>query len=93
MCYVHVTLVPFIGPAGELKTKPTQHSVTELRSRGVQPDVIVCRSDRGISDGLREKISSLCDVPIDGVINAPDAESLYGNPLGDARGRARSERL
>lgn len=81
VCYVHVTLVPFIGPAGELKTKPTQHSVTELRSRGVQPDVIVCRSDRRISDGLRRKISDLCDVPIDGVINAPDASSLYEIPL------------
>ncbi|MGF1599297.1 MAG: CTP synthase [Acidimicrobiales bacterium] len=81
VCYVHVTLVPFIGPAGELKTKPTQHSVTELRSRGIQPDVIVCRSDRRISDGLREKISNLCDVPLDGVINAPDADSLYAIPL------------
>ncbi|MEM7341829.1 MAG: CTP synthase [Actinomycetota bacterium] len=81
VCYVHVTLVPFIGPAGELKTKPTQHSVTELRSRGVQPDVIVPRSDRVISDGLREKISSLCDVPVEGVINAPDADSLYSIPL------------
>ncbi len=81
VCYVHVTLVPYIGPAGELKTKPTQHSVTELRSRGVQPDMIVCRSDRPISDGLREKISNLCDVPIDGVINAPDADGLYGIPL------------
>jgi CTP synthase len=81
VCFVHVTLVPYIGPAGELKTKPTQHSVTELRSRGVQPDVIVCRSDRPISDGLREKISNLCDVPSEGVINAPDAESLYAIPL------------
>jgi CTP synthase len=81
VCFVHVTLVPYIGPAGELKTKPTQHSVTELRSRGVQPDVIVCRSDRPISDGLREKISNLCDVPVEGVINAPDAESLYAIPL------------
>ena len=81
VCYVHVTLVPFIGPAGELKTKPTQHSVTELRSRGVQPDVIVCRSDRRISDGLRQKISDLCDVPSEGVINAPDASSLYEIPL------------
>ncbi len=81
VCFVHVTLVPFIGPAAELKTKPTQHSVTELRSRGVQPDVIVCRSDRPISDGLREKISNLCDVPVDGVINAPDADSLYAIPL------------
>ncbi len=81
VCYVHVTLVPFIGPAGELKTKPTQHSVTELRSRGIQPDVIVCRSDRRISDGLVTKISNLCDVPVDGVINAPDAASLYEIPL------------
>ena len=81
VCYVHVTLVPFIGPAGELKTKPTQHSVTELRSRGVQPDVIVCRSDRRISEGLRSKISNLCDVPMQGVINAPDADSLYEIPL------------
>ena len=81
VCYVHVTLVPFIGPAGELKTKPTQHSVTELRSRGIQPDVIVCRSDRRISDGLSQKISNLCDVPEDGVINAPDAGSLYEIPL------------
>ncbi len=81
VCYVHVTLVPYIGPAEELKTKPTQHSVTELRSRGIQPDVIVCRSDRRISDALRSKISNLCDVPLDGIINAPDANSLYGIPL------------
>ncbi len=81
VCYVHVTLVPFIGPAGELKTKPTQHSVTELRSRGIQPDVIVCRSDRPISEGLLAKISNLCDVPLDSVINAPDASSLYEIPL------------
>jgi CTP synthase len=81
VCYVHVTLVPFIGPAGEQKTKPTQHSVTELRSRGIQPDVIVCRSERPISDDLRHKISNLCDVPVPGVINAPDAASLYEIPL------------
>ncbi len=81
VCYVHVTLVPFIGPAGELKTKPTQHSVTELRSRGIQPDVIVCRSDREIPDGLRDKISNLCDVPIEGIVTAPDASSLYEIPL------------
>jgi CTP synthase len=81
VCYVHVTLVPFIGPAGEQKTKPTQHSVTELRSRGIQPDVIVCRSERPISDDLRRKISNLCDVPVPGVINAPDAASLYEIPL------------
>ncbi len=81
VCYIHVTLVPFIGPAGEQKTKPTQHSVTELRSRGIQPDLIVCRSDRRISDALRQKISDLCDVPIEGVVNAPDASSLYEIPL------------
>ncbi|MDA3040398.1 MAG: CTP synthase [Actinomycetota bacterium] len=81
VCYVHVTLVPFIGPTGEQKTKPTQHSVTELRSRGIQPDVIVCRSDRRISDGLRSKISNLCDVPLEGIVCAPDAASLYEIPL------------
>ena len=63
VCYVHVTLVPFIGPAGEQKTKPTQHSVTELRSRGVQPDAIVCRSEAALSLDLKRKISNLCDVP------------------------------
>ncbi len=62
VCYIHVTLVPFIGPAGEQKTKPTQHSVTELRSRGIQPDVIVCRSEEPLSDNLKRKISNLCDV-------------------------------
>ena len=62
VCYVHVTLVPFIGPSGEQKTKPTQHSVTELRSRGIQPDVIVCRSEEPLSDNLKRKISNLCDV-------------------------------
>jgi CTP synthase len=81
VCYVHVTLVPFIGPAGEQKTKPTQHSVTELRSRGIQPDIIVARSDRPISDSLTGKISNSCDVPIEGVVNLPDASSLYEIPL------------
>ena len=81
VCYVHVTLVPFIGPSGEQKTKPTQHSVTELRSRGIQPDAIVCRSDQPINDALKQKISNLCDVPLEGVINAADADSLYEIPL------------
>ena len=81
VCYVHVTLVPFIGPSGEQKTKPTQHSVTELRSRGIQPDAIVCRSDVPISDGLKRKISALCDVPVEAVVNAADADSLYDIPL------------
>ncbi len=79
--YVHVTLVPFIGPSGEQKTKPTQHSVTELRSRGIQPDAIVCRSDRPIPPRLKEKISQLCDVPEQGIVSAIDAESLYEIPL------------
>ena len=81
VCYVHVTLVPYLGPSGEQKTKPTQHSVTELRSRGIQPDAIVCRSDDPISSDLRRKISNLCDVPMAGVVNAPDASSLYEIPL------------
>jgi CTP synthase len=79
--YLHITLVPFIGPSGEQKTKPTQHSVTELRSRGIQPDAIVCRSDEPITDELKRKISRLCDVPVAGVINAADASSLYEIPL------------
>src|SRR5690606_26120817 len=81
VCYLHVTLVPFIGPSGEQKTKPTQHSVTELRSRGIQPDAIVCRSEAAISDDLKRKISNLCDVPVEAVVNAADARSLYEVPL------------
>jgi CTP synthase len=81
VCYLHVTLVPFIGPSGEQKTKPTQHSVTELRSRGIQPDAIVCRSDRPIPTRLKEKISQLCDVPSEGIVSAIDAEILYEIPL------------
>ena len=81
VCYVHVTLVPFIGPAGEQKTKPTQHSVTELRSRGIQPDIIVCRSEQPISADLKRKISNLCDVPVEAVVNAADARNLYEIPL------------
>ncbi|MCU1451541.1 MAG: synthase, partial [Acidimicrobiales bacterium] len=81
VCYVHVTLVPFIGPSGDQKTKPTQHSVTELRSRGIQPDAIVCRSDRPISEGLKRKISLLCDVPQEAVVSAVDARNLDEIPL------------
>jgi len=81
VCYVHLTLVPYLAPSGEQKTKPTQHSVTELRSRGIQPDVIVCRSDQPISDGLKRKVSLLCDVPVDAVISAVDAPSIYEIPL------------
>jgi len=79
--FVHVSLMPYIGPSGELKTKPTQHSVKELRSLGLQPDVIVCRSDRPIGRHLKEKISLLCDVPMSGVVSAPDAPSIYKVPL------------
>ena len=81
VCYVHVTLVPFIGPSGEQKTKPTQHSVTELRSRGIQPDAIVCRSESPLSGDLKRKISNLCDVPINAVANASDAKNVYEIPL------------
>jgi CTP synthase len=81
VCYLHVTLVPFIGPSGEQKTKPTQHSVTELRSRGIQPDVIVCRSEEPVSDDLKVKISNLCDVDAKAVVNAADARNIYELPL------------
>jgi CTP synthase len=79
--YIHVTLVPFIGPSAEQKTKPTQHSVTELRARGIQPDAIVCRSDRPISSHLKEKISLLCDVPSQAIVSAIDADNIYAIPL------------
>ncbi|HLX77390.1 MAG TPA: CTP synthase [Acidimicrobiales bacterium] len=81
VCYVHLTLVPYLAPSGELKTKPTQHSVTELRSRGIQPDVIVCRSDHELNEALKRKISLLCDVRIEGVVSAVDAKSIYEIPL------------
>ncbi len=79
--YMHVTLIPWIPAAGELKTKPTQHSVKELRSIGIQPDILVCRSERPLLEGMREKISSFCNVPIDCVITAEDAPSIYEVPL------------
>jgi CTP synthase len=81
VAFVHVSLIPFIGPTGELKTKPTQHSVKELRSIGIQPDVIVCRSDRPISRHLKEKISLLCDVETRAVVTAVDADSIYEVPM------------
>lgn len=81
VCYIHVTLVPFIGPSGEQKTKPTQHSVTELRSRGIQPDVIVCRSEEPLSESLKRKISNLCDVDEKAVVNAADVRNIYELPL------------
>ncbi len=81
VCYLHVTPVPFIGPAGEQKTKPTQHSVTELRSRGIQPDMIVCRSEQPLSDELKVKVSAMCDVDERAVVNAADAANIYELPL------------
>jgi CTP synthase len=78
--FIHVSLLPYIGPSGELKTKPTQHSVAALRSIGIQPDAIVLRSDRPISDGLKNKISLMCDVDTDGVVSTPDAPSIYDIP-------------
>ena len=81
VCYVHVTFVPYIAPTGEQKTKPTQHSVTVLRSYGIQPDAIVCRSDRPLPPDLKSKISDFCDVPVDAVANAADVGSIYEIPL------------
>jgi len=79
--YVHVTLLPAITATGELKTKPTQHSVKELRGIGIQPDVIIARSDQPVPDELREKIALFCDVPTEAVIPAPTAETIYEVPL------------
>ncbi|MEL4895264.1 CTP synthase [Crocosphaera sp. Alani8] len=79
--YMHVTLIPWIPAAREMKTKPTQHSVKELRSIGIQPDVLVCRCDRPLKDGMKEKLSEFCDVPVESVITAQDAGSIYEVPL------------
>jgi len=78
--FVHVSLVPYLGPSGELKTKPTQHSVAMLRSIGIQPDAIVCRSDRELPEGIKKKIALMCDVDYEAVINAADASSIYDIP-------------
>ena len=79
--YMHVTLVPWIPSAGEMKTKPTQHSVKELRSIGIQPDILVCRCDRPLPSGLKQKLSEFCDVPVECVITSQDAKSIYQVPL------------
>jgi len=81
ICYVHVALVPYIPAANELKTKPAQHSVRELRSVGIHPDVLVLRSDRELDQGLREKVAMQSDVDLEAVISATDAESIYDVPL------------
>ena len=78
--FLHVSLVPYLAPSGELKTKPTQHSVATLRSIGIQPDALVCRADREIPDTLKRKIALMSDVEVDGVVAAPDAASIYDIP-------------
>ena len=79
--FIHVTLVPFIGPSTELKTKPTQHSVSLLRAAGISPDLIVLRSDRELNDEIKSKVSLFCDVAVNNVINAPDLDDIYAVPL------------
>src|SRR6187397_2014510 len=78
--FLHVSLVPYIGPSGELKTKPTQHSVAALRQVGIQPDAIVCRADRELPDSIKRKISLMCDVDESAVVTAADAPSIYDIP-------------
>lgn len=79
--FVHLTLIPFIGAAGELKTKPTQHSVKELREIGIQPDILLCRTDHFLSSEIKEKIALFCSVPDEAVITAKDVENIYEVPL------------
>lgn len=79
--YIHVSLVPFLRAAGELKTKPTQHSVHELRGMGIQPDMIVTRSEKAITQGMKEKLSEFTDVPTDAIIQSVDSDVLYAVPL------------
>lgn len=81
VCYIHVTLVPYLGKAGELKTKPTQHSVKELRMIGIQPDIIVCRTEKELNDDIKAKIGLFCNIQGDSVIQNLDAEDLYEVPL------------
>ena len=79
--YIHLTLVPFIGSAGELKTKPTQHSVRDLRSIGIQPDLLLCRTDRSLDRDIKQKIALFCDVDEEAVITARDVDTIYEVPL------------
>lgn len=78
--FLHVSLVPYLAPSGELKTKPTQHSVAALRNIGIQPDALVCRADRELPEDLKRKIALMCDVDSDGVVTCPDAPSIYDIP-------------
>ena len=81
VCYIHVTLVPYLGKSGELKTKPTQHSVKELRTIGIQPDIIVCRTEKSLTDDLKSKIGLFCNIEGKSVIQNLDADHLYEVPL------------
>src|SRR4051794_12987070 len=79
--FVHLTLVPFLGHAGELKTKPTQHSVQELRRIGIQPDMVICRSEEALSSDIRQKIALFANLPVETVVSARDVDSIYKVPL------------
>ena len=79
--FIHVTLVPYIGPSTEMKTKPTQHSVSMLRGYGISPDIIVLRSDRALDEDIKNKVSLFCDVSYENIINAPDLDDIYDVPL------------
>ncbi|MBE6044060.1 MULTISPECIES: CTP synthase [Clostridium] len=81
VCFIHVTLIPYLGKAGEIKTKPTQHSVKELRGIGIQPDILVCRTEKPLSAEVKEKIGLFCNVDADAVIQNLDAENLYEIPI------------
>src|SRR5690625_234894 len=78
--FVHVSLVPYLSASSELKTKPTQHSVSMLRSIGIQPDAIVCRTDRELPEGVKRKIALMCDVDPEAVVECMDADSIYEIP-------------
>src|SRR3954470_6441109 len=90
--FVHLTLVPFLGHAGELKTKPTQHSVQELRRIGIQPDMVVCRSEESLSADIRQKIALFANLPVESVASAPDVDSIYKVPL-ELGGQGVDERI
>ena len=92
-CYIHLTLVPYIASAGEIKTKPTQHSVKELREIGIQPDVVLCRADRPLPEDERRKIALFTNVHEEAVISALDVDSIYKIPGAAARAGARRDRL
>lgn len=91
--YIHCTLVPYLKAAGEMKTKPTQHSVKELRSLGIQPNVIVVRTEMPISEDMKDKLALFCDIDPKAVIECADAETLYEIPLSLQEQRLRSNHM